>query len=74
MIRANLPTAATHAGDLILPPCATYRSIQKERNDSFGARVHILHPKAEGTKPLSSVIMPNNPSFRLSIYLISSFI
>ena len=26
----KLPTAAAHVGDLILPPCAMYHSIQKE--------------------------------------------
>ena len=50
MTLANLPTAAAHVGDLILPPCAACLNIQRELNDPSGARAHLLQPKAEDTK------------------------
>ena len=46
---ANLPTAATYVGDLILPLRATCLSIQRELNDPSGARVRPLQPRAEDT-------------------------
>ena len=77
MTLANLPNAAAHVGDLILPPSAACHSIERNWNNPFRASVNLLQPKAEDTKLQSSAIMlcqTNHASSRLSIYLVSSHI